>query len=372
MVGKHRAFFLLMLLSFVEFAANFPLFRLLLPMNAALARVAQTMTQSAVDKGLWTGWYHWFEDLMLRPEALAVSFVVVAVIVLLGEFLGDSLRPLIALKVGENPAAASGIARHQAQHGVRLAVSVVGIVFTLGFLFIARDRVPATAIERVRADSEAVARAEIELRAAQQSRSVRVGDLSLKVEDAQHSLEVRQDEAAYARTVQSSNKSILMLNIGLVIAAAVIGYSKKEEELSDHLSPDPDLLELQAKVRELTQTMLDEKQRVREMITTVRVGISRVHHLLAAKPLDESEAKAKRLNGVIPQFRAENARLRSLDPGEVLAFRSDPTITFPLVEDVPYRAPSGFDGYADEFDELVKEFGRLSRQSSTPALGIVA
>lgn len=372
LLGRPQAIVLLALLACVEFAANFPVFRILLPMNAALVRVDQQIAERAVDKGFMTGWYHWFQDLMLRPEAFAVSLVVVIIIVVLSDSLGDSLRPLVALNVKEHPAAASGIRRHQAQHRTRLIGCIVGVALALTFLGIARQLVPATAIDRVRADSLSLVRADSALSVAIAAKSTSVGALSNARDDAEQTLAMRRDEAAYAKTVQSSNVPIILLNIALVFAAAVIGYSKKSDDLKDTLSEDPRISTLEVQISDLRQDALEQRQNVRQALTEVRGGISRVHHLRESRPLQEWRAKEERLRGVIPLFRSENARLRHLDPSEIRAFQREPEISFPDVEEPPYRAPTGLAGYEAEFADLVDEFGRLSREVSATTLGVVA
>ena len=353
---------LLTLLLFVEFAANFPLFRILLPMNPALTAAAQGLAERAADKGSLTGPYHWVQDLMLRPEALVVSFVVVIVVVVLGDSLGDSVRPLVALSAKDNPAAACGIRRHRAQHFARIAMALAGLAAALGFLFHARQNVPVTAIQRVAADSAALARVDRALAAATAARSTAVGALAVEREDAAQVLKVRRDEASYARTVQTSNMSILWLNVALVLTAAVIGFSKKHEQLTDESSVDPRVEALERTIGALRQESLLQRQAVAQALVETRTGISRVHHLLSAKPLEEWQARAKRLSGVIQLFRSDNARLRNLDPSEVLAFQSNPTISFAMVEEATYRAPAGFDGYTEEFESLAAQFARLTQR----------
>ena len=62
--------------------------------------------------------------------------------------------------------------------------------------------------------------------------------------------------------------------------------------------------------------------------TLARAGIGRAEHLLAASPLAEWRAKADRLNGVIPLFRGENARLRGIDPANILAFANKSPLSY--------------------------------------------
>lgn len=361
-IGKKQAFALLALMALVEFIANFPVFRILLPMNAAVSQASEKLSRQVIDYGLLTGLYSFVQDLLFRPEALAVSLVVVVTVVVLGDSFGESLRPVCPLKEKENPAAAVGIRSHRRQHLIRVALSFIGVVCSLAFLFEARQQIPETAQARVLAASGSLASIDSAFRQASVQRSSTIGSLQLRRDDAERTLALRQEEASYAQTVQRSNWPILFLNVALLLGAAVIGYSKKSEDLKDQLSEDPRYTEVRSAINALRHEALQHRQSVREAAAEVRVGISRVHHLLSARPLQEWRAKADRLHGVIPLFRSENARLRSLDPVEILAFQSVSAIDFPHVDEVPFRAPVGFERYAEEFEELNEHFARLSRQ----------
>ena len=360
LVGSVWAYSILTLLVIVEFIANFPVFRILLPMNASLATIAERVSRRSIDKGLLTGPYHLIQDLLLRPEALAVSFVVVIVLIVLGDFFGESARPLAALSAKDNPAAAVGIRRHKAQHWLRLSIALAGTILALTFLYQARARIPQTAISRVAADSSQLADVDRQLVAA--AKTAAVGELTIRRDDADRRLQLRREEAAYAQTVQSSNLAILLLNIALLLAAAAVGYSKKGENLTDELSEDPRYVDVRNTINRLRVDALGHRQAVRDAAAEVRVGISRVQHLLAAQPLKEWKAKEDRLNGVIPLFRAENARLRSLDPREILAFQKDFNPGFAPIDESDFRPPTGFDRYEAEFAELNATFAEISRR----------
>jgi hypothetical protein len=156
--------------------------------------------------------------------------------------------------------------------------------------------------------------------------------------------------------------AILLLNTALLLAAAAVGYSKKGENLTDELSEDPRYVDVRNTINRLRIDALGHRQAVRDAAAEVRVGISRVQHLLAAQPLKEWKAKEDRLSGVIPLFRAENARLRSLDPREILAFQKDFNPGFARIDESDFRPPTGFDRYEAEFAELNATFAEISRR----------
>lgn len=356
--GRTAGFLIVTGLVLVEFIANFPIFRLLLPMNASLATVARAQADQAADHGIWSGPYFFAHDLFLRPEAVLMSLTVVIILVLLGDTLGGSLRPLLALSGRDNPGAAIGIRTHRRQHAVRAVLSVVGAALAVSFLFYARAEIPQTAAQRYQADAVRVDSLRAARAAAAATGSTAIGAIDNDLTDAMTDLRLHEDDLAYARTVSRSNVPILYLNIALLLAAAVVGYSTSEEDLADRLTEDPRYVELRRSVEQLRRDVLEHRQRVREAAADVQVGIARVEHLAASRPLQEWRAKAERLAGVIPLFRAENARLRTLDPREIAAFRPEPRLELPTVDESPFREPAGFAAHVAEFAELKRELAR--------------
>ena len=364
--GYHRiisnvGFWTLMVtLVVVEFIANFPVFRLLLPMNAALVAVAKEHATNAGDYGMWSGPAHFLGDLLLRPEALLLSFVVVTILVFLADTLGNSLRPVLVLRHEDNPSAAAGIRAHRRQHIGRACFSTLGIAFVLTFLFLARKQIPETAVQRVKTVEGRIKAVQGKRDQALASRSTAIGAIENELADLQDERVMLEQDQAYASTVHRSNVAILLLNAALVLAAAVAGFSHSSENLSDNLTEDPNYVEVRARVSRLQAEVLKHKQQARDSSAPVRSGISKVHHLMEANPLREWRAKAGRVEGVIPLFRSENARLRSLDPREILAFADAPAVPLPEIEESAFRLPEGFVEYANEFDELQNEFSKVS------------
>ena len=71
--------------------------------------------------------------------------------------------------------------------------------------------------------------------------------------------------------------------------------------------------------------------------------------------------KAGSLQSVILQFRGENARIRGLDPANVIAFAQPSTILFPEVnEDEELRRPTEFDQLLQDLSHVKAEFTRVA------------
>jgi hypothetical protein len=64
---------------------------------------------------------------------------------------------------------------------------------------------------------------------------------------------------------------------------------------------------------------------------------------------------------VILQFRGENARVRGLDPANVIAFAQPSRISFPEVnEDEELRRPTELDQLLEELNQAEAEYARVA------------
>ena len=75
-------------LTVVEFFANFPVFRLLLPMKPALAKAAEDAAQDAISGDWWAGLALQMKEIVLHADALFVALIAVLVLVLFGKTMG--------------------------------------------------------------------------------------------------------------------------------------------------------------------------------------------------------------------------------------------------------------------------------------------
>jgi hypothetical protein len=79
---------------------------------------------------------------------------------------------------------------------------------------------------------------------------------------------------------------------------------------------------------------------------------------MTASPLAEWSAKVDRLEGVLPLFRGENARLRGMDPASILSFAVKPTLSLPIVEaERGFPEPTDFARLKEEFAVCRRDFG---------------
>jgi hypothetical protein len=339
------------LLTLVEFFANFPVFRLLLPMKPALAKAAQVVEENAATGGWWSGITLQLKEMALHLDALVVALVAVLVLVLFGKTLGTSARVLFALKPSDHPLAATTIRGIRRQYWAALVGCTIGLTAVLAFLFYARGSIAAVAAQRVAADSAELQRLTADAARTSVENLAAVSLASRRISEQTQTLELHRDDAAYATTVQNNNVPLLFLNIGLVLAAALLGYLSYAQTVSDGRGEHPAIARLRADRRVLQRDAHATVQSGRATESLARAGIGRAEHLMGASPLAEWRAKADRLNGVIPLFRGENARLRGLDPANILAFANKSPLSLPTVEaERGFPEPADFARLKEQFD----------------------
>lgn len=343
------------ILAAAEFTANFPVFRLLLPMDATLVQLASSLGEAAESNSWLAGPVVVFQDMLLHFEAFVVALVAVVILVLLGKTAGSSARSIVAFSARESPLAATSIRSNRRQNLAVLIASLAGVAFVLVFMYSARGQIAQTAADRVHADSVSLQQARAAVAAAGSDLS-KTATTAQREMEASRTLQQHTDDAAYAITVQRINRAILWLNLGLVLAAMTLGFVYKKEELSDKRGEHPMLALMRAKIRRLDADELNLKRKAISAENAAQTEVGRINHLVQSNPLRDWRGKQERLQSVIPLFRGENARLRRIDPASILAFREPSPIPLPeLDEAVELRTPR-------EFDQLVQELGSLNRE----------
>jgi preprotein translocase subunit SecG len=365
-IFKSRAGFWIFagILAAAEFTANFPVFRLLLPMDSTLTQLAQSLGEAAESNSWLAGPLVVFQDMLLHFEAFVVALVAVVILVLLGKTAGSSIRSVVAFSTRESPLASTSIRSNRRQNLVVFVAAVAGIAFVLTFLYSARAQIAQTAADRVHADS-------LSLQQAQAAQAAAGTDLSKTAATTQRELEASRvlqqhsDDAAYAITVQRINSAILWLNLGLVLAAMTLGFVYKQEELSDKRGEHPILGLMRARIKRLDGEAIKLKQAAQAAQNAAQTEAGRINHLVRSNPLRDWRGKQERLQSVIPLFRGENARQRRIDPASILAFREPYLIPLPeLDETVELRTPVEFDQQVDELEKLTHYYAHVVGVSS--------
>ena len=348
------------IVTIAEFTANFPVFRLLLPMNSTLVTLAATLGEAAESHTWLAGPLVLLQDILLHFEAFLVALIAVVILVFLGKTTGSSIRSIVAFSTTDHPMAATTIRAHRRQHTVIFVAGVLGITSVLAFMFYSRGQIAETAQSRVRSDSVALTRAIADQQAAGTDLA-KTAATTQRVTDATRTLQQHLDDAAYASTVQRINDAIVLLNIGLVLAAMTLGFVYKREDLTDRQGEHPSLKPLRKRLQLLERQALGHAHAARVAMSSAATEAGRINHLLDSHPLRDWQAKQDRLQSVIVQFRGENARVRGLDPANVIAFAQPSRIVFPEVnENEELRRPTELDRLLQDLADVETEFVRVA------------
>ncbi|MEO5567818.1 MAG: hypothetical protein ABIR92_04970 [Gemmatimonadaceae bacterium] len=357
----NRLFFpiLAFLLIAVEFLANFPLFRLLLPLPSALAAAA---TEAALNVGdqWWAGLALWWKMSAWHVEAFVVSLAVVVVLVVFGKAMGSSTRLLTAIRAADHPLAGGSISSARRQAWAVVLACLLGSSLVVGALYQARSQIAIAAAERVATTSRNIDSLQAKIREARGDIG-QVSSFTQRIRDAERTQVVHRDDYGYAQTVQGNNRAILFLNIGLVLAAALVGFLSSKFKLTNQFGADPRIADLKARRAQLDTDLRGQLSLGYESMAQSSAGIGRVEHLIRSSPLDQWPAKARRLSGIIPMFRADNARLRGLDSASILAFRQPPPLELPTFEaEQGFGEPADFAALKDRYLTARQQFNRLA------------
>jgi hypothetical protein len=358
---KNRLFFpvLAFLLIAVEFLANFPLFRLLLPLHSALAGAAMEAAANVGDQW-WAGLALWWKMAAWHVEAFVVSLAVVVVLVVFGKAMGQSARLLLALRAKDHPLASGSIRSSRRQGWAVVATCVAGASLVISSLFLARSQIAVATAERVATDSRNIDSLQAKIQAARGDIG-QVSSLTQSRRDAERTLTVHRDDYGYAQTVQGNNGAIMLLNIGLVLAAVLVGFLASSFKLTNQFGADPRIADLRAQRSALEADVRERLEEGYGAASAATAGIGRVEHLMRSSPLDQWPAKARRLGGIIPMFRADNARLRGMDSASILSFRQPPPLELPTFEaEQAFSEPADFAALKDAFYEARHQFYTLA------------
>ncbi|HZF73377.1 MAG TPA: hypothetical protein VEZ51_08090, partial [Gemmatimonadaceae bacterium] len=245
-------------------------------------------------------------------------------------------------------------------HTFVFVAGLLGIASVLSFMYFARAQIAETAQSRVRSDSVSLRQALADQQAAGADLA-KAPAATQRVKDASRTLQNHLDDAAYAETVQRINNAIVWLNIGLVLAAMTLGFVYKKEDLTDRQGEHPSLKPLRKRLVALEREALGHAHAARIAMSSAATEAGRINHLLESHPMREWQAKQDRLQSVIPLFRGENARLRGLDPVNVIGFAQPGRIGFPEIdENEDLRRPTELDQLLRELGEVEAEFARVA------------
>jgi hypothetical protein len=377
------AFWLLTVgLVLAEFIANAPIFTELFPQDAQIDAQVVAMTDTGN-----LGWLFGLKALAVKllayPDPAFLAFSVVVFFLFLGHKFGSYLRRWVAYGSPHVEVPQELCAHLKRQTTFVVWASVLAIFITLGVLFWARGTVFDMAKARydnadthLKGAKDKVAQAENspDHRDVNNART----DRNFWMVEYQH----RQRRLDYAESISKMNIPITGLNLVLVIAAAIAGFSRQSvtvtadqkasvlpgadrpptvpvrrpTEIAAHASSVERVVSLRGELRaervELALRLADAQQLDGKVV-----------QLIGAQPMREWRGITSRLSSAVPMFRAENARLRNLDPRDIKAFNSSTELEF---DEPTFESPAEALQQLVEYRNVMASLKKASEEIGRP------
>ena len=358
----------ILLLVVVDWVANVPVFQELLPQDADLTGTWQVMAAEAELHGALAGLYRMGYRIALYPEVALLALGVIVFLVVLAHIFGESMRRIVAVSERDVPEAPHRVRQYRRQFVIPAAVGLLGGVAVVTFLFLARQEIASFAETRLTEVSERIASLDERVSAATEAGDMNeVARLSAMRPALEDELATREERRAYAERIRATNVPIAILNGVLFLTAALLGYLRLRDEVTASDPRDPRVADLLARRRELRATLDRHRERIRDADRDAREAIAWAEFLAQSRPFEDWEGRRDRLARVVPLFRAENARIRGVDPHNVAAFRTETRFEVAVPEaHGRFRLPTDFGAVKERHLSLLQE---VKRTEAAPAQG---
>ncbi len=337
-----------------DWVANVPVFRELLPQDAGTEDFWRHILQQSEKFGSWAGVYRVWERVIFSPDVTILAFVVIMILVFSGHVCGFSLRRLFALPSKTDPSIAEELHPQRQQMWVALICSCVAMILCLSFLFISRSELQASATARLevtKAEVQMYTKQLMEAKAASDDDGL--VDSQVKLGDADKRLDQRTKDFDYATRISIMNFPILLLNTALVLCAAVGAYLVSSGKVSQWADSETTFSGKKKELIRLHEEAKLQREGVGRLIASVQAALSEADFLSRAKPFHGWEAKAARLESIIPLFRSTNATHRGVNVQQVKGFGPLVKLELPLVDENETIQPAGMN---DRLGALETEF----------------
>ena len=353
------------ILVLADFVANVPVFSELLPSSPIAAQALQNIETNAAANPETYGWTTFWAKLGMHLDASILAFSVVLFLVVLGHFFGGALRTIVALHRARPVVDDELLLKHRHQPTVVAWLSLAGIFTIVTVLFLARAGIESASRERlVRAESAVTAKRAQLAEAQQRNDPTLVQQLDVERQTLEGLVPVVSARHEYATAIASINWPIAALNLVLALCAALLAYQHQSENLELDATYSAQAPAARERYRGLRAQVEDERGTICGIVSVIDTGITHIRHLSESRPLVRggTDGKAERLRGVIPMFRAENARARGLDTRAILAFHAPVPDVVPAVDESSFSLPDTFNESLKRYDELRAEFLKRERE----------
>ncbi|HUG39425.1 MAG TPA: hypothetical protein VMM12_03015 [Longimicrobiales bacterium] len=351
----------ILLLIAVDWVANVPVFQELLPQDADVSGAWQVLAAEAETHGALAGLYRMGYRIALAPEVALLALGVIVFLVVLAHIFGESMRRIVAVSERDVPEAGRSVRQYRRQFWIPAAVGLIGGVAVVTFLFLARQEIATFAESRLTNVTEQIRTLDEQIAGATEAGNInevaRLSALRPALEDEQRT---REERVNYADRIRATNVPIAILNGVLFLTAALLGYLKVRDEVTAADPQDPRLVDLMQRKRELRASVERHRERVREADRDAREGIAWAEFLAQSRPFEDWEGRRDRLARVTSMFRAENARLRGIDPQNIAAFRTEARFDVAVPEaHGRFRLPGDFGAVKERHLSLLQQWNRM-------------
>jgi len=359
----------ILLLVAVDWVANVPVFQELLPQDADVSNAWQVLAAEAELHGALAGLYRMWYRIALAPEVALLALGVIVFLVVLAHIFGESVRRVVAVREQDVPEAGRSVRQYRRQFWIPAGMGLLGGAAVVIFLFLARQEIATFAETRLRFVTEQIADLDEQVAGATEAGDMnevaRLSALRPALEDEQRTREERRD---YAERIRATNVPIAILNGVLFLTAALLGYLKVRDEVTASDPQDPRMVDLRQRRRELREVVERQRERIRDADREAREGVAWAEFLSQSKPFEDWEGRRDRLARVTPMFRAENARLRGIDPQNIASFRTESRFEVPVPEARGrFRLPNDFVAVKERHVSLLREWNRVEEAGPEPA-----
>ena len=347
-------------LGIVEFLANSPVFGALLPRDPLTEQQIRFVAETS--EGWLAGATRVASQFILRPDAALLAAGVVTFLCVLAHFFGHSLRKLLihtsSAKAGDTVGS-----RSAAEFVVPMVLSGIGLALVLGVLFQARVTLGDVAVQRFAQDSAKVE----ELR--RNASWLRVdGNLVAANEQANRADDLEalaKEQREYAMSMSGLSFPIFLLNTTLVLVAISAAYFHMRDPRRERFNELP----WEHQRRQLVDLGDAVQERLAESQGRLVRLIGELKSLLHETPLKEAPALAHQLEATVVAYRAENGRLRGLDPREIPAFAEPVKLQLEVEKQAAPLLMRDPDEYERDRRALVERFeevrARFTREATT-------
>lgn len=335
-------------LGVVEFLANAPVFGALLPRDPLTEQQLRFVSETS--EGWLAGALRVASQFILRPDAALLAAGVVTFLCVLAHFFGHSLRSLLIHTSANKSGERLGY-RSPMEFITPMILSGVGLALVIGVLFEARVTLGQVAEQRFSQDSvkiEELRRAASWLRV--DGNLVAANEQTNRADDLEA---LAKEQREYAASMSGLSFPILLLNTTLVLVAISAAYFHMRDRRRDRFNERP----FETERRELVELGDAVQERLTDTIGLTVRYIRELKSLLSERPLKGAPALVHQLEATVVAYRAENGRVRGLDPREIRAFQEPVALKLELADtnrrDLLMRDP---EEYESERQRLMERF----------------